>query len=822
MGTLIQDVRYALRGLAKAPGFAVVALLSLAIGIGANTAIFSIVNTLLLRPLPYKDANRLAILWNRSPGLGITEDWFSTAQYFDIKTGHHGFEDVAIAIGGNENLTGDGEPDRVGTIHVSSNLLPMLGVTADQGRLFVSSEDLKGSPGTAVLSYGFWVRRYGSDPQVIGKSLTINGSTYQVIGVLPRSFSLPREVLPTLGGAEQAEIVLPLPLGQDAPENRNREDYNIVAKLKPGVSLQQAQAEMNTITARLRRDYPANYPPNGGLTFGIVPLSEQVVGDSRSALFVLLFAVAFVLLIACANVANLQLSRAFGRQKEIALRMAIGASGMRIARQLITESLLLSVFGGAFGILLAFASLKWVRILGPGSIPRLDFITIDARVLLFTLLLSLVSGTMFGLVPSLRISLLDIHSTLKKGGRASADTGAMWGRGRTFRKSLVVSELALSVLLLIGAALLVRSFANLESVSPGFNAKNVLTMELTMNGDKYREDQFVLATYKQIGEQLERIPGVKFVGAISSLPLSQMFAWGPITVEGRIPPAGENFINADVRVVNGHYFEAMQIPLREGRFFNQSDIQTSAPVGIVDEYMARELWPNQSPLGKRVHNGGITDKDPWITLVGVVGRIKQYTLDSDSRIAIYYPQTQFVTHEMNVVVRTGGDPAALYSAARKEIQNVDPDLPIFHPVTMDQRVQESLARRRFSMLLLSLFAGLAVALAMIGIYGVVSYVVNQGRREIGIRLALGATPRAILHLVIGRGMALAIPGVLIGLLGSLAFTRMMRGLLFGVRPIDPLTFVAIPMLLVLVALLASYIPARRATRVDPTVSLRSE
>jgi predicted permease len=822
MGTLIQDVRYALRGLAKAPGFAVVALLSLAIGIGANTAIFSIVNTLLLRPLPYKDANRLAILWNRSPGLGITEDWFSTAQYFDIKTGHHGFEDVAIAIGGNENLTGDGEPDRVGTIHVSSNLLPMLGVTADQGRLFVSSEDLKGSPGTAVLSYGFWVRRYGSDPQVIGKSLTINGSTYQVIGVLPRSFSLPREVLPTLGGAEQAEIVLPLPLGQDAPENRNREDYNIVAKLKPGVSLQQAQAEMNTITARLRRDYPANYPPNGGLTFGIVPLSEQVVGDSRSALFVLLFAVAFVLLIACANVANLQLSRAFGRQKEIALRMAIGASGMRIARQLITESLLLSVFGGAFGILLAFASLKWVRILGPGSIPRLDFITIDARVLLFTLLLSLVSGTMFGLVPSLRISLLDIHSTLKKGGRASADTGAMWGGGRTFRKSLVVSELALSVLLLIGAALLVRSFANLESVSPGFNAKNVLTMELTMNGDKYREDQFVLATYKQIGEQLERIPGVKFVGAISSLPLSQMFAWGPITVQGRIPPAGENFINADVRVVNGHYFEAMQIPLREGRFFNQSDIQTSAPVGIVDEYMARELWPNQSPLGKRVHNGGITDKDPWITLVGVVGRIKQYTLDSDSRIAIYYPQTQFVTHEMNVVVRTGGDPAALYSAARKEIQNVDPDLPIFHPVTMDQRVQESLARRRFSMLLLSLFAGLAVALAMIGIYGVVSYVVNQGRREIGIRLALGATPRAILHLVIGRGMALAIPGVLIGLLGSLAFTRMMRGLLFGVRPIDPLTFVAIPMLLVLVALLASYIPARRATRVDPTVSLRSE
>jgi predicted permease len=822
VGTLIQDVRYALRGLAKARGFAVVALLSLAIGIGANTAIFSMVNTLLLRPLPYKDANRLAILWNRSPGLGITEDWFSTAQYFDIKTGHHGFEDVAIAIGGNENLTGDGEPERVGTIHVSSNLLAMLGITADKGRLFVSSEDVKGSPGTAVLSYGFWVRHFGSDPRVIGKSLTINGSTYQVIGILARSFSLPREVLPTLGGAEQAEILLPLPLGPDAPQFRDREDYNIMAKLKPGVSVQQAQAGMNTITARLRRDFPANYPPNGGLTFGIVPLSDQVVGDSRTALFVLLFAVAFVLLIACANVANLQLSRALGRQKEIALRMAVGASRARIARQLITESLLLSLFGGALGILLAFASLKWVRILGPGSIPRLDYITIDARVLLFTLLISLVSGTMFGLVPSFRISLIDIHSTLKEGGRASADTGAMWGRGRSFRKSLVVSELALSVLLLIGAALLIRSFANLQSVSPGFNAKNVLTLELAMSGDKYREEQFALATYKRIGEQLENLPGVKYVGAITSLPLSQMFAWGPITVEGRIPPPGENFINADVRVVNGHYFQAMQIPLREGRFFNESDTKTSPPVGIVDEYMAKELWPNQSPLGKRVHNGGVTDKDPWITVVGVVGRIKQYTLDSDSRIAIYYPQTQFVTHEMNVVVRTSGDPAALYSAARKEIQSVDPDLPIFHPVTMDERVQESLARRRFSMLLLSLFAGLAVALATIGIYGVVSYVVNQGTREIGIRLALGATPRAILHLVIGRGMALAIPGVIIGLFGGLAFTRTMRGLLFGVSPIDPLTFVAIPVLLVLVALLASYIPAQRATRVDPTVSLRSE
>jgi predicted permease len=822
MGALLQDIRYGLRGLAKSPGFTAVALLSLAIGISANTAIFSIVNTLLLRPLPYKGANRLVILWNRSPGLGITEDWFSTAQYFDIKTEHHGFEDVAIAIGGNENLTGDGKPERVGTIHVSSNLLPMLGVEPARGRLFVSSEDAKGSAGTAILGYGMWVRRYGSDPHVLGKSLTINGAAYQVIGILPRSFSLPREVLPTLGGAEQAEILLPLPLAPDAAQNRDHEDYNIIGKLKKGVTPQRAQAEMDTITARLRQDHPANYPANGGLTFGIVPLSEQVVGDSRGALFILLFAVAFVLLIACANVANLQLSRALGRQKEIAVRMAIGANRGRIARQLLTESLLLSLCGGALGVLLALASLKWVRILGPGSVPRLDDISIDGRVLLFTLFISLVAGTIFGLAPALRVSHIDLHSTLKEGGRGSAGAGAMWGRGKSLRKSLVISELALAVLLLIGATLLVRSFANLQSVSPGFNPKNVLTMELTMTGDRYRQAQAVLSTYKQIMEQLARLPGVTYVGAVTSLPLSQMFAWGPITVEGRIPPPGENFINADIRVITGHYFEAMQIPLRQGRFFNESDTKTSPPVGIVDEYMAKELWPNQSPLGKRLHNGGITDKEPWITVVGVVGRIKQYTLDSDSRIAIYYPQTQFVTSEMNVVVRTSGDPAALYSAAREQIQSVDGDLPIFHVVAMEQRVQESLARRRFAMLLLSLFAGLAVALAMIGIYGVVSYVVNQGTREIGIRLALGAMPRAILRLVIGRGMRLAIPGVVIGLLGSLVCTQMMRGLLFGVSPLDPLTFIAVPSLLVSVALLASYIPAQRATRVDPTISLRSE
>jgi predicted permease len=487
-----------LRGLARARGFTAVALLSLAIGISSNTAIFSIVNALLLRPLPYKDAARLVILWNRSPGLGITEDWFSPAQYFDIKNDHDGFEDVAIAIGGNENLTGDGKPERVGTIHVSSNLLPMLGIAPQLGRVFVASEDVQGSAGTAVLSYGMWVRRFGADPHVLGRALTIDGKACQVIGVLPASFSLPREVLPTLGGAEQAEILLPLPFPADAATNRDHEDYNIIAKLKRGVTVQQAQAEMDTITAALRRDHPQNYPPNGGLTFGIVPLAEQVVGDSRRTLFVLLAAVAFVLLIACANVANLQLSRALARQKEIAVRVAIGASRRRIARQLLTESVVLSLFGGALGVALAWVSLVAVRTLGPGSVPRLGSVAIDGRVLLFTLGVSLVAGTLFGLAPALRVSRVDLVSSLKAEGRGGASAGAVWGRGQNLRRTLVVAELALSVLLLIAATLLIRSFSNLQAVSPGFNPAGVLTLELTMTGEHYKNSAAVLGAYQEI------------------------------------------------------------------------------------------------------------------------------------------------------------------------------------------------------------------------------------------------------------------------------------------------------------------------------------
>jgi predicted permease len=820
VNTLGQDIRYALRGFARNPGFAAAAVLSLAIGIGANTTIFSVVNALLLNPLPYQDADRLTILWNRSPGLNIPEDWFSTAQYFDIKSGHSGFEHLAIAIGGKINLTGGGEPERIGFIRVSSNLLPMLGMEAMSGRLFLPEEDGPGSPATAVLSYGMWARRYGSDPKMVGKPITLNGLPFQVIGIMPQSFSLPREVLPTLGGAEQADVLLPLPLPADASTIRTREDYNILGKLKPGVSVRQAQAEMDAITAGLRRDYPDLYPPNGGLTFSIVPLLEQVVGDVRRPLHILLGAVGFVLLVACANIANLLLARAVARRKEIAVRTAFGAGRARIIRQLLTESMVLAFCGGTAGVLLSAWSLGGISVLGPESIPRIQDIAVDGRVLWFTLVISLFTGILFGLVPALRITRVDLSSTLNEAGRGSSGINAMWGRGQHVRRLLVISELALSVVLVIGAGLLLRSFANLQSVHPGFAARNVLSFGLTLSGRKYTDPQVALATYRRLWEGLERLPGVAAAGGISMLPLTQMYAWTPITIEGRTPLAGEKFINADERIVSGDYFQAMEIPLQQGRFFNEQDTAASLSVAIIDENMARQFWRNQNPIGKRFHR--VQSTVPWHTIVGMVGRVKHDSLDSDPRIVFYLPHSQFPGRTMSAVVKSQSDLAPLSSAVQTLVRDLDPELPIYNMRTMEQLVDQSLARRRFSMLLLVIFAGLALVLAAVGIYGVMAYLVSQGTREIGIRIALGASPGSILALVVRQGIVLAVAGVAIGLVGALALTRLMAGLLYGVTPTDAATFGVIPILLILVAVLASYIPARRAARVNPVVSLRCD
>ena len=824
MNTLVQDLRYGIRSFARTPGFTVAAVLSVAIGVGANTAIFSVASALLLRALPYQDADRLVIVWNRSPGLGIAEDWFSTAQYFDIRHGHSGFEEVAIAIGGNYNLTGDGEPERIGTIRVSSNLLAMLGVRPLLGRLFEPADDVPGRAGAAVLGYGIWMRRYGGDPAALGKTLTLNGQPYEIVGVLPAEFDLPREVMPTLGGAEHSEIVLPLPLSADAARVRNREDYNILGKLRPGVSLESAQREMDLITARLRGEHPDFYPPNGGLTFSILPLQEHVVGGVRRALIILVYAVGFVLLIACANVANLLLSRALAQYRELSVRAALGASRGRIVRQLFTESLLLATLGGLVGLLFAVWTLQGIRTLGARSVPRLPEIAIDAGVLLFTLAVTACSGILFGLAPAIRLRRLDLQAALKDASRGTSGASAVWGRGRNLRQLLVVAELSLSVMLLIGAGLLIRSFARLQQVPPGFNPSSVLTLELAMTGRKYAEAPIVLETYRLLWERLEDLPGVSSVGGVSALPLSQMMAWGPITIEGRAVPSGEKFINVDQRVVGGGYFAAMEIPLHRGRLFNEHDTLAAARVVLVDDHMARELWPNENPVGKRIRRGGfdLSSESPWMTVVGVVGRVKQDALDSEPRMAMYLPHTQAPARGMTVVLRAGAEPAALMAAVTRQIRQLDPDLPVYNVRTMKQRVDESLARRRFSMLMLTLFAVLALGLAAIGIYGVMAFLVGQGTREIGIRMALGATPGGILAQVVRHGMAIALIGVGLGLCGAFIATQFMTSLLYGVRPSDPLTFGAIGVTLGTVALVATYIPARRAANVDPIAALRSE
>src|SRR5688572_16004943 len=669
----------ALRSVMSAKAVAAVAVQSLAIGIGANTAIFSVVHALLLKPLPYANADRLVILWNRSPGLNIAEDWFSTAQYFDIKTRHRGFDNLAIALGANVNLTGDGVPERVGAIRVSSGLLPMLGAQALYGRLFLPEDDAPGQAPSAILSHGLWTRKYGADPAVISRTIQLNGQPYTVVGVLPPGFTLPREVLPTLGVVADGDIYLPLPLAAGAATVRTREDYNIIGTLARGGTRGQAQREMDALTASLRAEHPDVYPPNGGLTFSVVPLQEQVVGDVRPTLWLLLGAVGCVLLIACANVANLLLSRALDRRKEIAVRTAMGATRGQIARLLLAESLVLAAAGAVLGTALAFAGIRAIQWLQPEDVPRLGAIAINGPVLAFTLGLTIAAGFMFGLAPVLGLRRLDIQAVLRgdrsapsrtrapyghrAGGQGGGRSAARFSRPRLLTHArlfdlLVIAEVALSVLLLIGAGLLMRSYARLQHVSPGFSADGVLTMELTLTGPRYPGAEAIRETYRRLWESLDAIPGVSASGGVTALPMSNFFAWGPITIEGRAPAAGEGFINADMRTVAGRYFEAMRIPLVRGRLFTPADTPDQPRAVIIDERFARDFFPNADPIGKRLKFGDAASTSPWETIVGVVGAVKQYALDADSRIALYRPLTQTGARSLFVVAQVDGDPRA--------------------------------------------------------------------------------------------------------------------------------------------------------------------
>ena len=814
MRTVVQDLRYGIRMLMKNPGLTFVIVLSLAIGIGANSALFSVTSTLLLKPLPYAHPERLAILWLRSPGIGIPQDWPSPGQYHDIKTQNHVFDETAIAIGDGYTLSGLSKALRVDGIEASSTLLPMLGVKPMLGRILTADEDRPGKPDTVVLTYGLWKRAFGGDPNLLGRSITLNGKPRTVVGILPREFRLSHEVIPVIGGIDKAEVFMPLPMDAKEELDYGPEDYNVLARLKPGVTMQQAQADVSIIAARLREEKHRDRT----FTISVVPLMEQVVGDVRGAVLILLGAVALVLLIACTNVANLLLARSSGRQKEIAVRTAMGAGRGRLVMQLLTESMLLSLLGGVAGLGVAALSLYVVQKIHPGNIPRLDEIGMDFRVLAFTLAISLLTGIVFGLAPALRASRVDLNSTLKAGGRTS-HSGGLNVKHDKLRGALVIAELAVSLTLLAGAGLLIRSFVHLLSVPPGFNPDGIISMHVAAGGPKYKERPKRVQFYDDLAERVRSLPGVTAFGATSVLPLTPSIGWGGMQIEGYVPPKDAPELQVDKRSATPDYFRTMSIPLLQGRFFTPADTDKSQPVVLIDQKMADRFWPKGDAVGKRLRQG---DKEPWLTIAGVVGVVKQYGLDIDTKMVTYFPYAAWGNGEMFVVAHTTGDPAALANSIVEQVHGIDADVPVFEIATMQQRVHDSLARQRFAMTMLGAFAGFAMILAAVGIYGVMSFLVTQGTSDIAIRMALGAQRSSILSLVLQQGMALALLGIAAGLAGALSLTHVMSGLLFGVNATDPVTFAGVAVLLTMVALSACYFPARRAMRVDPMVALRYE
>ncbi len=811
MSALLHDARYGLRMLLNNPGSTLVAVIALAIGIGANSAIFSVVNGVLLRPLEYKDSDRLVVIWETKLSKGITQEQVSPPDYRDWVEQNHVFDHIAALRTEPRILTGGQLPERVDTASISPSAFGLLGVEAALGRTFSPDEGQPGRNRVVVLSHGLWQRRFGGDQGILGKAVILDGNSYTIAGVMPPEFRL----LDT-----PSELWIPYSLDASELSQRGFHTLRAIGHLKPGVSLDQAQSEMRSIASRIEQQ---NAETNAGWSAKVVPLRDQMVGDISTTLWTLLAAVVFVLLIACVNVANLLLARAGSREKEIALRAALGANPARLARQLLTESILLALAGGLLGLLLATWSISILRQLGPATLPRLKEITIDWRVLGFTLLVSFITGIVFGLAPALASMRSDLNSILRSSGRGTTGSRA---RAR-LRNALVVCEMAACVVLLTGAGLLIRSFARLQSVNPGFQPDHVLTMQLSLPETRYSGLKVGLF-YSQLVERLQALPGVRSAGIARKVPLSSgADASLNFIVENRPVEASAEQPRAKYRAVSAGYFEALGIPLIRGRYFDRTDGQKTPGVALINDTLARRFWPNEDPLGKRIQAG--FDDSIWCTIVGIVADVKQAGLDAVANGETYYhylqvppPLMGFVEGTMTVVLRTNSDPASMVASARGEVQNMDPDLAVFNVKTMEALVDGSLAQPRFRTTLLGTFASVALMLAAIGLYGVIAYSVAQRINELGVRMALGAQKSDVLKMVMGQGALLAAAGIGIGLVVAFGVMRVISKLLFGVNATDPLTFVATAALILVMALAASAIPALKAIKVDPVVALRYE
>src|SRR5262245_4964029 len=803
MAFLIQDVRYALRMLVRNPGFTVIAVLALGLGIGANTAIFSVVNSVLLRPLPFQDPDGLVMIWEKNIPRNRDRNVVSPANFLDWREQNQSFEQIAAYSFVNSPLnlsTANGEPERVMTSIGTAALFDVLGVKPMLGRPFTVADDLPNVPRVVMLSHDLWQRRFGGDASIVNQTIRLHGRDYIVVGVMPPRFSFPM----------QAECWILTRFDPADRTNRGR-FLQVVGRLKPEATLQQAQAEMVSIAAGLEQKYAAN---NAGWTATVIPLTEQIVGDFRTALLVLLAAVAFVLLIACANIANLLLARATTRMKEIAIRTALGAGRRRVIRQLLTESVVLSMAGGVAGLVIAYWGTRAFVAMSPPNIPRLDEVALDGRALIFTTLISLATGVLFGLIPALQIS-RNLQTPLQESGKSSATTTRQWARN-----ILVIAETAIAAMLLIGAGLLFASFLKLQGTSSGMNADNVLAVEINLPAAKYSETRQQTTFFHDVIERVKALPGVQAIGAISFLPLAGPGSSTGFTVEGRPAPAPGQGPVADVRAVSPDLFRAMGIRLLRGRVFDERDTANNKLAVVINQTAVNMYWPNEDPIGKTVNM-------PWFQpmigeIVGIVEDVRLVTLDAAPRTTLYWNYLQFPYGSMNLVVRTANDPLQLAAAIRGELRAIDKDQPVANIRTMSDVLSCAVASPRFNTTLLLVFAGIALLLASVGIYGVMSFSVTQRTHEIGIRIALGARPAEVRRIVISHGMRLAVAGIAVGIAGSLALTRLMTTLLYQVKATDPGTFALVAAVLAVVAFLANYIPARRATRIDPLTALRHE